>query len=98
MATQLKQGDIVVLLAGDSKGKKARVRQVLPRKERVLLEPVGDSEADKVGINPIKRHTKKTQNTEGGVITREAPVHLSNVMKADRYEARRAKKNTTPAS
>lgn len=86
MKNRLKNGDEVVILSGDHKGERGKILQVLPRRERVLVE----------AINMIKRHQKKesdTKNPEGGILEREAPIHLSNVMKADLYDQRKARKN-----
>ena len=87
MKNRLKNGDEVVILSGEHKGERGKILQVLPSRERVLVE----------AINMIKRHQKKesdTKNPEGGIIEREAPIHLSKVMKADVYDQRRARKNT----
>ncbi|MDY0322586.1 MAG: 50S ribosomal protein L24 [Candidatus Carbobacillus sp.] len=70
----VKKGDQVMVIAGKDKGKRGRVLAVYPKKERVLVE----------GINLIKRHTKPNQqNPQGGIITKEAPIHVSNVMPID---------------
>ncbi|MBE3595363.1 MAG: 50S ribosomal protein L24 [Candidatus Carbobacillus altaicus] len=70
----VKKGDQVMVIAGKDKGKRGRVLAVYPKKERVLVE----------GINFIKRHTKPNQqNPQGGIITKEAPIHVSNVMPID---------------
>ena len=85
MKTRIKSGDEVVVLSGDSRGERSRVLQVLPKKEQVLVE----------GINKVKRHQKKGADQsapEGGIIERESPIHISNIMKLERYEARRARK------
>ena len=87
MKNRLKNGDEVVILSGEHKGERGKILQVLPSSERGLVE----------AINMIKRHQKKesdTKNPEGGIIEREAPIHLSKVMKADVYDQRRARKNT----
>ena len=82
---RIKVGDEVVIIAGDSKGERGKVLQVLPLQENVLVE----------GVRKVKRHQKKgaDQNSpEGGIIEREAPVHISNVMKAERYDERRGRR------
>jgi large subunit ribosomal protein L24 len=69
----IKKGDTVVVIAGDDKDlKKPRaVLQVIVEKGRVLVE----------GVNIITKHTKPTaRNTKGGIIKKEAPIHISNVM------------------
>ena len=70
MAKGIKVNDTVAVIAGKEKGKRGRVLMVLPAKERVVVEKV----------NFIKRHTKPSQKQrQGGIIEREAPIHLSNV-------------------
>lgn len=76
MGRKIKSGDEVVVITGQNSGKRGRVMQLLPRKESVLVE----------GVNMRKRHQKKTQDSEGGIIEREAPVHISNVMLAERFD------------
>ena len=83
MKKKIKSGDEVVVLTGNSRGERANVMQVLPQKNRVLLE----------GVNKRKFHEKaKSQEEQGGIMEREAPIHLSNVMLASRYDERQAKK------
>jgi len=70
----VKKGDTVKVLAGDDKGKTGRVLQVLLSESRVLVE----------GVNFVKKHMRKTQdNPQGGVVSKEAPLHLSNIRKVD---------------
>lgn len=69
----IKKGDQVVVTAGDYKGKKGRVLQVFPKKYVALVE----------GVNIIKKHQKPTNNVKGGIVEKEAPVHISNLMLAD---------------
>ncbi len=81
----IKREDQVVVIAGTQKGKRGRVIAVLAGKQRVIVE----------GVKMIKRHTKKQRNPnapQGGIIEREGTIHLSNVMRADRYDARQAKR------
>ena len=68
---RIKKNDTVVVIAGKEKGKTGRVFGVLPKDERVLVEK----------LNIIKRHTRPSAvNRQGGIIEKEAPIHLSNVM------------------
>ena len=74
-ALNIKKGDTVKVIAGKDKGAEGKVIQVLREEQRVIVE----------GVNRIKRHTKVvTQGgragTTGGIITAEAPIHVSNVM------------------
>ncbi|HIW99632.1 MAG TPA: 50S ribosomal protein L24 [Candidatus Nesterenkonia stercoripullorum] len=72
---KIKKDDLVQVLSGKDKGKQGKVLQVLPKKERVLVE----------GVNRIKRHLRAGQfgNTEGGIVESEAPIHVSNVAVVD---------------
>jgi len=68
---KLKKGDYVKVISGDDKGRKGRVLKAYPKTNRVIVEKV----------NLIKKHTKPSQrNPQGGIITKEAPIHASNVM------------------
>jgi large subunit ribosomal protein L24 len=70
----VKKGDQVVVIAGKDKGKKGRILEAYPSEERVLVE----------GVNLVKRHTKpNAAYPQGGIITKEAPIHVSNVMILD---------------
>lgn len=73
MAARVKKGDRVVVTTGRDKGKTGEVLGVTPKDGRVLVQ----------GVNMIKRHTRPSQTQQGGIIEREAPLHLSNVMLAD---------------
>ena len=67
----VKKNDMVEIIAGDDKGKKGKVIDVISAKSRVLVE----------GVNIISKHTRPTsQYPNGGIIKKEAPVHISNVM------------------
>ena len=70
----IKKGDMVKVIAGDYKGKEGRVIAVFRDKNRAIVE----------GVNMIKRHTKpNAAYPDGGIITKEAPVHISNLMYID---------------
>jgi large subunit ribosomal protein L24 len=69
MAAKIKKGDTVVVLTGRDAGRSGEVIQVLPKDDKALVR----------GINLVKRHQKQTQNQEGGIISKEAPIDLSNV-------------------
>lgn len=74
MASKIKKGDTVQVIAGDDNGQKGKVLQVLPETGRALVE----------GLNFVKKHMRKTQdNPQGGVFEKEAPIHLSNLKKID---------------
>ena len=73
MAAKIKKGDKVVVLTGRDKGRTGEVFQVMPKEERALVR----------GVNLVKRHQRQTMNQEGGIIQKEAPIHLSNLAFAD---------------
>ena len=73
MAAKIKKGDRVVVLTGRDNGRTGEVVQVMPKEERALVRRV----------NLVKRHQRQTTNQEGGIIQKEAPVHLSNLALAD---------------
>jgi len=71
---KVKKGDQVKVIAGEYKGKEGRVLEVITAKDRVLVE----------GVNIITKHEKpNAKNPQGGLIKKEAPVHISNVMVID---------------
>ena len=70
---KIKKGDQVVVITGRDKGKKGEVLEVLRSEFRVRVQ----------GVNLIKRHRRATQNDAGGIITMEAPLHISNVAHVD---------------
>ena len=73
MAAKIKKGDKVVVLAGRDKGKSGEVVNMNPTEQRALVR----------GVNLVKRHQRQTQQAEGGIITKEAPIHVSNLAIAD---------------
>ncbi len=66
---KIKKNDTVIILSGDDKGKTGVVKKALPRESKVVVE----------GLNMVKRHTKPSQTTPGGIISKEAAIHVSNV-------------------
>ena len=71
---RVKKGDTVVVIAGKDKGKKGTVTKVFTKANRVLVE----------GVNVITKHQKPTaMNPQGGIVNKEAPIHISNVMPLD---------------
>ncbi|HEY6866843.1 MAG TPA: 50S ribosomal protein L24 [Candidatus Eisenbacteria bacterium] len=74
MALKIRKGDIVQVIAGDDRGKTGRVLSIDEAKQRLVVEKV----------NFVKRHTKsRKQGQQGGILEKEAPIHLSNVMLYD---------------
>ena len=73
MAAKIKKGDRIVVLAGKDKGKTGEVLQVMPKASRVLV----------AGINVVKRHTAPSQMNSGGIVEKEASLHVSNVAHVD---------------
>jgi large subunit ribosomal protein L24 len=74
---KVRMGDTVLVIAGKDKGAKGKVLQAYPERDRVLVE----------GVNRIKKHTAISTNQRGaqsgGIVTQEAPIHVSNVMVVD---------------
>jgi len=74
MASQkIKKGDRVVILAGRDKGKRGEVIEVSPKESRALVR----------GMNMIRRHQKQTASEQGGIVSKEAPIHVSNLAHED---------------
>jgi large subunit ribosomal protein L24 len=73
MAAKIKKGDKVVVLTGRDKGRTGEVIEIRPAEGRALVR----------GINMVKRHQRQTANQEGGIISKEGSVHLSNLALAD---------------
>ena len=70
----IKKGDSVVVITGESKDQRGRVLEIFRKKQRALVE----------GVNIISKHTKPdAQNPQGGIVKKEAPVHISNLMLID---------------
>ena len=70
---KIKKGDQVIVTTGRDKGRRGEVMQVLREENRVLVQ----------GCNMVKRHTRPTQTNPGGIINKEAPLHISNVAHID---------------
>ena len=66
---KIKKGDRIVVLAGRDKGKRGEVLQVMPSENRALVQ----------GVNVVHRHQKQSAQQEGGIVDKEAPIHLSNI-------------------
>jgi large subunit ribosomal protein L24 len=66
---KIKKGDKVVVLSGNDKGKTGEVLKAMPKESKVVVQ----------GVNLVKRHTKPSQTTPGGIVTKEAAIHVSNV-------------------
>ena len=70
----IKKGDTVIVNSGTSKGQKGRVLEVITKADRAIVE----------GVNMMKKHTKpNAESPQGGIIEKEAPVHISNLMLVD---------------
>jgi len=67
---KIKRDDTVLVIAGKDKGRKGKVLKVIPAKSRVVVE----------NVNVVKRHTRPSQTHQGGIVEKEAPIHVSNVM------------------
>jgi large subunit ribosomal protein L24 len=85
----VKKNDEVVVIAGADKGKRGRIITVVGKKQRVIVE----------GAHMIKKHTRKSQqNPQGAIVEREGTIHISNVMKAEKFDARAAKRSGSAAT
>ena len=73
MAAKIRKGDKVIVLSGRDKGRSGEVVEVRPAEGRALVR----------GINMVKRHQRQTGTQEGGIISKEGPIHLSNLALAD---------------
>lgn len=74
MKLRIKKGDTVKVIAGNSKGSTGKVLVVYPSENRAIVD----------GVNKVKKHTKPSpKNTQGGIIEKEAPIHISNLMVVD---------------
>ena len=73
MVAKIKKGDRVIVTTGRDKGKRGEVRQVMPTEGRAIV----------AGVNLVRRHTRQTPQTEGGIITKESTIHLSNLAIVD---------------
>ena len=70
---KIRKGDKVVVIAGKDKGRTGEVLRVMPKDDKALVR----------GVNLVRRHQKQSQTQEGGIITKEAPIHLSNIAMVD---------------
>jgi len=85
----VKKGDEVVVIAGAQAGQRGKIIAIKSKKDRVIVE----------GVRMIKKHMRKSQQTpQGSIIEREGTIHISNVMAADEFDARAAKRSTEPAN
>ena len=87
MKLHLKKGDEVVVLAGAERGKRGKIISVSPKSSRAIVE----------GVKMIKKHQRKSQqHPQGRIIEREGSIHISNVMSAEKFDARAAKRGVAP--
>jgi large subunit ribosomal protein L24 len=83
MKLHVKRGDEVVVINGSHAGKRGKILEVFPSKARAIVE----------GVNVVTKHEKrKDERHPGGLVKREAPLHVSKLMPAAEYDARRAKR------
>jgi large subunit ribosomal protein L24 len=73
MAAKIRKGDKVVILSGRDKGRSGEVIKVMPKESRALVR----------GVNIVVRHQRQSASQEGGLVRKEAPIHLSNIAIAD---------------
>jgi large subunit ribosomal protein L24 len=70
---KIKKGDRVIVIAGRDKGKRGEVLHVIPDENRALVQ----------GVNVVRRHQKQTPQQDGGIVSKEAPIHISNIAVED---------------
>lgn len=73
MASKFRKGDRVIVLAGRDKGKQGEIVSVNPKEERAVVR----------GVNIVRRHQRQTAQSQGGIVSKEAPIHLSNLAHED---------------
>ncbi len=73
MSVNIRKGDSVIVTTGRDKGKKGSVLKVFPKENRALVQ----------GVNVVKRHQRQTQTQQAGIVTKESPIHLSNIAHVD---------------
>ena len=84
----VRKGDEVVVIAGTERGKRGKVITILCGKQRLIVE----------GVKMIKKHQRKNQQQQqSAIVEREGSIHLSNVMLAEKFDARAAKRGAAPA-
>ena len=71
--SNIRKGDSVVVTTGRDKGKKGSVIKVFPKENRALVQ----------GVNVVKRHQRQSQSQQAGIVTKESPIHLSNIAHVD---------------
>jgi large subunit ribosomal protein L24 len=71
--SNIKKGDKVIVTTGRDKGKKGEVLKIFPKEDRALV----------AGVNVVKRHQRQTQTQQGGIVTKESTIHLSNLAHVD---------------
>jgi large subunit ribosomal protein L24 len=74
MAARIKKGDKVVVITGKDRGKTGEVIRVIPDDNRAVVR----------GVNIVRRHQRQTPSAQGGIVSKEMPIHLSNIAIADR--------------
>jgi large subunit ribosomal protein L24 len=70
---KIRKGDPVIVVAGRDKGKKGSVLKMLPKESKAIVQ----------GVNVAKRHTKQSAQTQGGILSKEMPIHISNLAHVD---------------
>jgi large subunit ribosomal protein L24 len=73
MSANIRKGDAVIVTTGRDKGKKGSVIKVFPEENRALVQ----------GVNVVKRHQRQSQTQQAGIVSKEAPIHLSNIAHVD---------------
>jgi large subunit ribosomal protein L24 len=80
MSAKIRKGDKVIVLTGRDKGKSGEVIEVRPAENRALVR----------GVNIVRRHQRQTAQNQGGIISKEAPIHISNIALQDPKDSKKA--------
>ncbi|MSR64691.1 MAG: 50S ribosomal protein L24 [Verrucomicrobiae bacterium] len=89
MSRHVKKNDLVVVIAGTQKGRRGKILEVYPEKNRAIIE----------GVRMIKKHLRKSQDRpKGGIVEMEGTIHISNLMKAEIYDASKKRPKAAAAA
>jgi len=93
----VKKGDEVVVITGSAKGRRGKVAEVVTSRQSVILEGTDERAKEQDDrrrlVKPMLHYVRKNQqNPNGALVWLESPIHVSNVMKAEKYDARKANK------
>jgi large subunit ribosomal protein L24 len=92
----VKKGDEVVVISGSAKGRRGKIAEMITSRQAVILEGTDERSKEQDDrrrlVKPMLHYEKNQQNPSGALLWLESPIHVSNVMKAEKYDARKASK------